>query len=112
MLQTIPGGMKARITEGGVNLSAGQRQRITLARALLGQPPILLLDEADAALDPESAGLLDQILGQYRGTILMVSHRPEQIAQADQIWHLADGTIIEQGSPANGLGLSRMVQLS
>lgn len=101
ILAEIPGGMAARVVEGGLNLSTGQRQRIALARALLGAPGILLLDEVDANLDPLSARLVDKVLQSYPGTVLFVSHRLEQIARADVIWHLADGAIVEQGSPAD-----------
>jgi len=93
--------MEARVVEGGLNLSPGQRQRIALARALLGAPRILLLDEVDANMDPESTVLIDRILQTYQGTILFVSHRVEQITQADTIWHIEGGTIIEEGAPAD-----------
>ncbi len=99
ILQAIPGGMEARVAEAGLNLSPGQRQRIALARALLGAPNILLLDEVDANMDPESAALIDRILKTYKGTILFVSHRAEQIAQANVIWHVEGGAIIEEGPP-------------
>ena len=95
------GGMAARVAEGGLNLSPGQRQRIALARALLGAPSILLLDEVDANMDAASARLIDRVLDTYQGTVLLVSHRPERIARADVIWHVADGAIIETGSPAD-----------
>ena len=100
VLDTVPGGMEARVAEGGLNLSPGQRQRIALARALLGSPRLLLLDEVDANMDPESTRLIDQVLNAYQGTVIFVSHRPDQIARADVIWHVADGTILEQGTPA------------
>jgi ATP-binding cassette, subfamily B, bacterial len=99
ILDEIPGGMEARVAEGGVNLSPGQRQRIALARALLGAPRLLLLDEVDANMDPESARLIDRVLKAYQGTVIFVSHRPHQVAQADVIWHIADGSITEQGPP-------------
>ena len=88
-------------SEGGLNLSPGQRQRIALARALLGGPSILLLDEADANMDPDSARLIDKVLQSYQGKVLFVSHRPEQIAQAEVIWHVAGGKIVEQGAPTD-----------
>ena len=100
ILAEIPGGMEARVAEGGLNLSPGQRQRIALARAMLGNPGILLLDEVDANMDPESARLIDRVLQTYQGTVLFVSHRPERVARADVIWHVADGSIVERGSPA------------
>ncbi|HSF93800.1 MAG TPA: ABC transporter ATP-binding protein [Thermohalobaculum sp.] len=100
ILADLPGGIDARVVEGGLNLSPGQRQRISLARAMLGAPRILLLDEADANMDPESAGLIDRVLQAFSGSVLFVSHRPEQIARAQIIWHVADGKIVEQGAPA------------
>ena len=89
-----------RVTEGGRNLSAGQRGRLTLARALLGKPPILLLDEADANLDGESEKLIQRVLESYTGTVLMVSHRQTALSQIDQVWHL-DTTETEAQQPVN-----------
>jgi ATP-binding cassette subfamily B protein len=100
MLADIPGGMAARVAEGGLNLSPGQRQRIAIARALLGNPRILLLDEIDANLDGEASRLFERVLEASKGTILFVSHRKEQITKADVVWRLVEGSIIEQGSPA------------
>jgi len=102
ILETLPRGLMTRVAEGGLNLSSGQRQRIALARALLGQPPILLLDEADAELDSRSVRYLKRVLARHDGTVLMVSHRLEQARAADEIWHLADGEIIAAG-PARQL---------
>ncbi len=101
-LESLPEGLMTRVVEGGLNLSSGQRQKISLARALLGRPVILLLDEADADLDSRSLADLKRILKSHQGTVLMVSHRLEQILIADQIWHLADGEIIAAG-PARQL---------
>jgi len=88
MIASLPQGMRTRITDGGKNLSAGQRARISLARALLGAPSILLLDEADANLDKDAASLIEQLLQNYAGTILMVSHRHPRLKQMDQVWQL------------------------
>ena len=101
ILADLPGGMEARVAEGGLNLSPGQRQRIALARAMIGGPGILLLDEVDANMDPESARLIDKVLQTHEGRVLFGSHRPERVARADVIWHVAAGSIIEQGSPAD-----------
>jgi len=88
----LPKGIRSRITEGGLNLSVGQRARVTLARALLGTPPILLLDEAEANLDSDAAKLIKQVLQTYHGTIIMVTHRQEYLKYMDQIWQLGQAT--------------------
>ena len=88
LIASLPQGLRTRITDGGKNLSAGQCARISLARALLGAPSILLLDEADAHLDQEATSLIDHLLQNYQGTILMVSHRQPRLGQMDQVWQL------------------------
>ena len=99
VLAELPGGEDFRLTEGGTNLSLGQRQRLMLARALLGEPRLLLLDEVDANLDPEAAALIDRLLQSYRGTILIVTHRLQRLRHVDQVWYLEDGRLCEQGDP-------------
>lgn len=98
LLEELPEGAATRLAEGGANLSPGQRQRIALARAIVGQPRLLLLDEAESNLDPRSALALDRVLSGYRGTVLMVTHRPDRLAAADRIWHLEDGRLVEAGA--------------
>ena len=101
LIADLPEGLRTRVHEGGRNLSAGQRARLTLARALLGTPPILLLDEADANLDADSGDLIDRVLQDYKGTILMVSHRYPDLARMDQVWHMdGDGSGESRTSPA------------
>jgi len=90
----LAGSGRTRVLEGGANLSLGQRQRICLARALLGSPSVLLLDEADANLDPDAGRALDSVLEEFRGTVVMVSHLPERIARADIIWHMEEGRLV------------------
>ncbi len=99
MIDALPEGMDTRIAEGGMGLSAGQRQRLALARSLVGAPPVLLLDEADANLDPLTAQVVDRVLEQHTGIVLMVTHRRERIETADVVWHLRDGRLVEVGSP-------------
>ncbi len=101
MLTDFPLGLEARVFEGGTNLSLGQRQRIALARALIGEPRILLLDEADANLDPGSMELIDRVLKSFAGTVIVASHRMERIMHAARIWHVADGQIIETSTASN-----------
>jgi ATP-binding cassette subfamily B protein/subfamily B ATP-binding cassette protein MsbA len=99
MLAELPEGLQTRVAEGGANLSFGQRQRIALARALLGHPPVLLLDEADANLDARSSRIVDRVLASYGGTVLLVTHRLERAAAADEIWYVEDGKLVESGTP-------------
>ena len=100
ILDELPAGAATRITEDGANLSVGQRQRIGLARAILGNPGILLLDEVDANLDPKSATALQRVLASHGGTVLLVTHRLDWVKQADVVWHLQGGSLVEAGSPA------------
>jgi ABC-type multidrug transport system fused ATPase/permease subunit len=99
IITALPRGIKTRIQEDGRNLSLGQRQRIKLARALVGNPKILLLDEFDANLDPCMNTLMRHVMSVYEGTVLMVTHRLETAANADVIWHIADGRLLEIGCP-------------
>ena len=71
LLLELPQGEKTRISEGGLGLSAGQRQRITLARAILGNPPLLLLDEVDANLDAQATAVVERVLSEHQGTVLI-----------------------------------------
>ena len=99
LLATLPEGGSTRVGEGGGNLSFGQRQRIAWARALLGRPGLLLLDEADANLDPVSATRLGETLDEYDGTVLMVTHQLARVMQADEVWYLEAGRLVEHGAP-------------
>ncbi len=98
VLAELPEGEKTRISEGGKGLSAGQRQRIALARAILGNPPVLLLDEVDANLDAQAVSVVDRVLAEYQGTVLLITHRKERLAAADAIWYLEAGRLVEAGS--------------
>jgi ABC-type multidrug transport system fused ATPase/permease subunit len=106
VLTAFPNGEQTRIAESGVGLSAGQRQRIALARALLGNPPILLLDEADANLDAQASSVIDHVLAAHTGTVLLITHRRERVAKADMVWFLEDGQLLEEGVPEQLLSSS------
>ena len=95
-----PQGWDTVVGERGARLSGGQRQRLAIARALVRDPRILLLDEATTALDPESEELVKEALSRLmRGrTTLVVAHRLSTIRQADRIVVLERGRIVEQGS--------------
>jgi len=96
LLAQWPEGLNHRITEGGGNLSAGQRVRILLARALFGAPKVVLLDEIDHLLDEEGQRLLDDMLEVYPGTVMWVSHDAQRRGRADQVWRLVDGRVIAE----------------
>ncbi len=100
MLATLPQGAQTRLSEEGGNLSLGQRQRLGLARAILGEPRLLLLDEVDANLDPGAAVVLRRILTDYPGTVLLVTHRLDWVRLADLVWHVEKGVLVESGAPA------------
>lgn len=97
---SLPQGLDTLIGENGVRLSGGQRQRVAIARALLKNAPILILDEATAALDNEAERLVQDALNTVRRgrTSLIVAHRLSTIEQADRIVVLDGGRIIESGT--------------
>ena len=96
----LPAGLETRIGEGGHNLSVGEKQLLSFARALYRDPTILVLDEATASIDTESENLLEQALAEgFRGrTSLVIAHRLSTIRRADRILVMDQGRIVEQGS--------------
>lgn len=107
-IMTQPKGYQTMVGDQGSLLSGGQRQRIAIARAILVNPAILMLDEAASALDAESERLVQEAIEALRGTrtILMVAHRLSTIMRADRIFVLEDGRIVESGTLEDLLGLN------
>ena len=101
-IDRLPGGMQARIGENGGLLSGGQRQRLAIARAMLKDAPILILDEATAALDTESERLVQDALNRLipDHTTLVIAHRLSTVEHADQVLVLDAGKLVEQGTHA------------
>ena len=96
----LPMGLDTRLGSGGRGLSGGQRQRLALARALLGNPKILILDEPTSALDGDTERAIETALRQLDITRIIITHRLSVAADADQLWIMDDGAITESGSPA------------
>ncbi len=101
-VRELPEGMQAPIGNKGGRLSGGQRQRLAIARAMLKDAPILILDEATAALDNESERLVQNALQKLMPdrTTLVIAHRLSTIEHADQVLVLDQGRLVEQGTHA------------
>ena len=99
-LERLPEGYDTVVGERGVKLSAGQRQRLAIARELFREPKILILDEATSSLDSQSEAYIQQSIERLRGslTIVIISHRLSTIKNVDYIYVLEEGRIIEQGT--------------
>ena len=99
-IAALPDGYETRVGEGGATLSGGERQRISIARAILKDAPIVLLDEATAAIDPTNELAIQKALARLvaEKTLVVVAHKLSTIRAADQILVLDGGRIVERGS--------------
>ena len=100
ILEKLPQGMDTLIGSEGTYLSGGEQQRIALARAILKDAPIVVLDEATAFADPANEALIQKAFTELtRGrTVIMIAHRLSTVVGADKILVLEEGRIVEQGS--------------
>lgn len=99
-IMQLPEGFDTMIGEGGSNLSGGEKQRISIARAMLKGAPVILLDEATSSLDPENEAQIQQAISRLvQGrTVIVIAHRLKTIVSADRILVLDQGRIVEEGN--------------
>ncbi len=99
-IEALPDGYQTVIGEGGASLSGGEKQRISIARAILKDAPIIIFDEATANVDPENEDRLQTAIEELtrNKTILMIAHRLKTVKNADQILVIDDGRIVQKGT--------------
>lgn len=98
-IMKLPQGYDTMVGEGGSTLSGGEKQRISIARAILKNAPVILLDEATSSLDPENEAEMQKAIGRLiKGrTVIMIAHRLKTVVKADRIMVMDKGQIVEQG---------------
>ncbi len=98
-IEALPDGYNTVIGEGGASLSGGEKQRISIARAMLKDAPVVILDEATANVDPENEDRLQKAIEELtrNKTIIMIAHRLKTVRNADQILVVDEGRIVQQG---------------
>jgi ATP-binding cassette subfamily B protein len=99
-IMALPDGFDTVIGEGGASLSGGEQQRISIARCILKDAPIIILDEATASVDADNESQIQKAIGELvQGkTLLVIAHRLNTIASADEILVVEDGRIVERGT--------------
>jgi ABC-type bacteriocin/lantibiotic exporter with double-glycine peptidase domain len=97
-IRAMPMGMYTFVSEGGGNISGGQRQRLMIARALALKPKILLFDEATSALDNRTQAIVTESLDSFGVTRIVIAHRLSTIRNANRIYVIEAGRVVQQGS--------------
>jgi ATP-binding cassette, subfamily B, fatty acid transporter len=102
-VETLPAGYRTRVSGDGANISAGEKQLITIARAFLARPRLLILDEATSSVDTRTEALIQRAMGELRQdrTSFIIAHRLSTIREADRILVMQAGRIVEQGNHAD-----------
>jgi len=98
-IMQLPEGFDTVIGEGGASLSGGEKQRLSIARCILKDAPIVILDEATASVDADNERAIQEAISELcrEKTLLVIAHRLKTIKEADQILVISDGQIVEQG---------------
>ncbi len=101
-IMQLPKGYDTMIGEGGATLSGGEKQRVSIARAILKDAPIILLDEATSSVDPENEVFIQEAINELirDKTLIVIAHRLSSIKEADSIFVIEDGQIVEKGNHA------------
>ncbi len=101
-VHTLPAGYQTRVSGDGANISAGEKQLITIARAFLARPQLLILDEATSSVDTRTEALIQRAMHELRRdrTSFVIAHRLSTIRDADRIVVVESGRIVEQGNHA------------
>jgi ATP-binding cassette subfamily B protein len=103
VIDRLPDGWRTQVGEGGAKLSGGERQRVSIARAFLKDAPIVLVDEAVSALDPQNERAVCDAIADLSGdparTVIIIAHHPSILAAADRVIALDNGRVAETGTP-------------